>query len=81
MEMPPLLVRCKCEVIPPTDIYPPVSLARATAVDGGEERVFHLNPMAGVWASVLPNKAIGRGYYIDILAGYEYTRMKGLAKP
>ena len=79
--MTPLLVLCKCVVIPPRDIHPPASPERATAVDGGEERVFHLNPMAGVWASVLPNKPIERGYYINILAGYEYTRMKGLTKP
>ena len=48
----------KCEVIPPKNLYLPVLPERVKGPNGVEKLMFHLNPMTGVWASVLIEKKL-----------------------
>ena len=50
----------KCEVIPPKTLYLPVLPERLKGPHGVVKLMYHLNPMTGVWASVLIQKAIER---------------------
>ena len=47
----------KCEAIPPKNLYLPVLPERVKSADGGEKLMFHLNPMTGVWASIVFRKS------------------------